>query len=146
MAQGEKIPLSDPRKQRFLEWLCTIKDDRQPRLQKDLAAELGVNPMTLSTWRNEDAEFLAEWTKRYRKTIGSPERMQHVLDQLYATATDRTDPRQVAAAKEYRLAVEGVAPARLDVNVNSRELSDEALAELIAETAAKEVIERADRQ
>src|SRR5262252_7770832 len=138
------IPLSDWRKQRFLEWLCTIKEDRDPSTQKELAEQLDVSPTTLTAWRN-DAEFLEEWHRRYRKTVGSPERMQLVLERLFETATDRTDPRQVAAAKEYRMAVEGVAPQRVDINVtNARDLSDEALAELIAETAAKEANERAD--
>jgi len=72
--------------------------------------------------------------------------MQLVLERLFETATDRTDPRQVAAAKEYRMAVEGVAPTRLDVNVtNARDLSDEALTELLNEAAVKEANERARR-
>ena len=140
---GEKIALSDHRKQRFLEWLCTIKEDRDPPYQKDLALELGVHAKTLSDWRNEP-EFLEEWNRRYRRTVGSPERMQLVLERLFETATDRTDPRQVQAAKEYRMAVEGVAPTRLDISVNARELSDAELSELIAETAAREVLSRDD--
>jgi hypothetical protein len=139
-----KIPVSDWRKQRFLEWLCTIKEDRDPPLQKDLAEELSVVPGTLQTWRN-DPDFLEEWHRRYRKTVGSPERMQLVLERLFETATDRTDPRQVAAAKEYRMAVEGVAPTRFELNVtNARDLSDEALAELLAEAAAQEANDRAE--
>lgn len=139
-----KIPVSDWRKQRFLEWLCTIKEDRDPPLQKDLAEELSVAPGTLVTWRN-DPDFLEEWHRRYRKTVGSPERMQLVLERLFETATDRTDPRQVAAAKEYRMAVEGVAPTRFELNVtNARDLSDEALAELLAEAAAQEANDRAE--
>lgn len=139
-----KIPVSDWRKQRFLEWLCTIKEDRDPPLQKDLAEELSVSPNTLVTWRN-DPDFLEEWHRRYRKTVGSPERMQLVLERLFETATDRTDPRQVAAAKEYRMAVEGVAPTRFELNVtNARDLSDEALAELLAEAAAQEANDRAE--
>lgn len=138
------IPITDWRKQRYLEWLCTIKDDRDPPTNIALAVELGVSNSTLTAWKN-DREFLEEWHRRYRKTVGSPERMQLVLERLFETATDRTDPRQVQAAKEYRMAVEGVAPQRVDINVtNARDLSDEALAELIAETAAKEANERAD--
>jgi len=141
---GERIPLAtDHRKQRFLDWLCTIKEDRDPPNQYELAPMLGVHPQALVKWK-QDPEFLEEWQRRYRKTVGSPERMQRVLDQLYETATDRTDPRQVAAAKEYRLAVEGVAPTRVDVSVNARELSDVELAELIAETAAREAVARDD--
>lgn len=138
-----RIPLNDHRKQRYLDWLCTIKDDRDPPTQYEIAEELGCSTQTLLTWR-KDAEFLEEWNRRYRMTVGSPERMQLVLERLFETATDRTDPRQVAAAKEYRMAIEGVAPQRVDVNVNTREISDAALEELIAETAAREANQRAE--
>ena len=38
-------------------------------------------------------DLLIEWERRYRKTVGSPEKQHQVLEALHATATDRTDPR-----------------------------------------------------
>jgi hypothetical protein len=134
--------LDDWRKQRFLEWLCTIKEDRDPPLQRDLASELNVQPSVLVRWKNEP-EFYAAWEFQYRKTIANPERMQLVLERLYETATDRTDPRQVPAAREYRIAVEGVAPTRIELDVRSaKDMTDEELARLIAAGAQSELERR----
>jgi len=138
-----KVPLDDWRKQRFLEWLCTIKEDRDPPTQGELAIQLGISPGTLTNWK-DDPEFLNAWEHKYRKTVGSPERMQLVLERLFETATDRSDPRQVPAAKEYRIAVEGVAPTKIEVDItkNTRDMSDEELAELIAAGAQSELERR----
>lgn len=130
------------RQQAFLDWLCTIKDDRVPPTQEALAEQLGVPKDTLTKWK-ADPEFLARWEHQYRRTVGSPERMQTVLQRLYETAVDRTDPRQVQAAKEYRAAVEGVAPQQVTMTIRKdlREMSDaefeEVARNLLAEEKAK---------
>jgi transcriptional regulator with XRE-family HTH domain len=134
--------IEDWRKQKFLQWLCTIKEDRDPPLQKDLADQLGVSHSTLIKWK-DDPEFLSAWEHKYRRTVGSPERMQLVLERLFETATDRTDPRQVPAAREYRIAVEGVAPTRIELDVTAaKNLSDEELAHYIAAGAQSELERR----
>jgi hypothetical protein len=108
-----------------------------------MAEKLGISPQTITKWK-EESEFLEAWHALYRRTIGSPERMQLVLERLFETATDRTDPRQVPAAREYRVAVEGVAPTRVDVTVSkaAKDLSDEDLAALIAAGAQSELERR----
>ena len=128
--------------ERFLEWLCTIKDDRWPTTQRELAEELGVNENVLSRMKSQP-DFLAKWETRYRKTVGSPERAKNVLDQLYETAIDRTDPRQVSAAKQYLEAIDAVKPKKLEiVTTSARDMSDDQLYAILADRAARELEER----
>jgi len=137
---------NDFRVQRFLEWLTTIVADRQPPTQAELADEIGASRTTLTQWKN-DPDFLAEWERRYRKTVGSPEKAQAVLNTLFETATDRTDPRLVPAARAYLEAIDVVKPKKLDVTVTkgaAKELSDEELMALLAERAEQELSQRSD--
>jgi hypothetical protein len=130
------------RKQVFLDWLCTIKEDRDPPTMEELAEQLSCHVDTLSKWKKEP-EFLARWEAQYRRTIGSPEKMQTVMQRLYETATDRTDPRQVQAAREYRNAVEGVSPAQINiVRKDIKDMSDDEFDKIAAEYVAREAIER----
>lgn len=132
--------MSDWRKQRYLEWLCTPPKEREPRTKQLLAEELGyVNPRVLQLWDN-DADFLKEWEKMYLKTIGNPGRKQQIMDTLFRTATDGDDPKHVAAAKEY-FAIEGsLKPQKFSVQVsrNPDELTDEAIDALLAAHAQSE--------
>lgn len=128
--------LSDFRVRRFLDWLCTPVQERQPRTQTELAQELGITQVMLSQWK-DDADFLSEWERQYLKTIGSVARQQEILQQLYETAVDRSDPRQVVAAKTY-LDVIGKArpPVTKSANRDARQLTDGQLYEILAERAA----------
>ena len=138
--------LNDFRVQRFLDWLLTPTADRNPPLQKDLCEELGFQHNMLSQWKN-DPDFLAEWERLYRKTIGSPEKAGAVMSALYETATDRTDPRQVPAARAYLEAIDAIKPKRLDVTVTkgaAKDLTDEELMAMLAERAEAELANRAD--
>lgn len=140
----------DWRRQRFLEWLCTAHKDRMPTTQKELAAELVISADVLVNWKRQP-EFLAEWERQYRLTVGNPGRAQHVLDELYETATDRSDPRQVQAAKAYLEAIDVVKPKKVDVTVTNgkaaKELTDDELFSMLAERAEVELMEREnDRQ
>jgi hypothetical protein len=137
---------NDFRVQRFLEWLLTAPADRWPSQQKDLAEELGMDRGLLSQWKN-DPDFLGEWERRYRKTVGSPERAKGVLDALFDTAVDRTDPRQVPAARAYLEAIDVMKPKRMDVTVTkgaAKDLSDDELLALLAERAETELAQRSD--
>lgn len=135
----------DWRKQEFLDWLCTIKEERDPPTQRELAEKLGANEVTLQNWK-KDGDFLAAWERQYRKTVGSPEKMQTVMQRLYETAVDRTDPRQVQAAREYRQAVEGVAPQKVEMTVRKdlSEMSDDELNALASQFVKEEKAQRAD--
>src|SRR4249920_2642593 len=126
---GVRPSFNDFRVERFFEWLLTPPAERYPPRQADLADELGLDRNRLSQWKN-DPDFLAEWERRYRKTVGSPEKAQSVLTALFETATDRTDPRQVPAARAYLEAIDVMKPKRMDVTVTkgaAKELSDDEL-------------------
>lgn len=138
------VDFNDWRVQRFLEWLCTIAEDREPKTQKDLCEELGWVKQRAADMKN-DPDFLAAWEHRYRKTVGSPEKAQLVVTRLFETATDRTDPRQVPAARAWMEAVDAVRPKRVDVTVSkaAKDLSEEELNAILAEEASRELNRRA---
>jgi hypothetical protein len=133
MASGEIIPISDFRKQAYLDWLCTPPKERHPSTKVAFAETIGVTHRTLNNW-TDDKEFLEEWEKRYLRTIGDPSRKSQIMDTLLRTATDPDDPKHVQAAKAY-FEIEGsIKPAKMDVQVTqrpARELTDEQLAELV---------------
>jgi hypothetical protein len=141
----EIIPITDFRKQRFMEWLCTPQGKREPSTMEVLSQELGLTRRTLSNWKKDD-EFLEHWEKMYRRTVGSPERLQKVYDTLFQTATDPDDPKHVQAADKYIHAVEGAQPQKVDVTVTGdsdlSNLSDDDLFALLANRATKEVERR----
>jgi len=137
--QHNHIPISDFRKQTFLKWLCTPSKERDPRTISDLALQLDVGRKTLYRWQ-EDKEFLEAWEKMYLRTIGDPSRKSEIMETLFRTATDPDDPKHVQAAKTY-FEIEGsVKPAKMEVSVTrpTAELTDEQLAELLAERAEAE--------
>jgi hypothetical protein len=137
--------LNDRRVQVILEWLCTPIADREPTTKTAVIQLLGIAPADWKAWTN-DGEFLAAWETLYRRTVGSPEKKQHVLDELFATATDRTDPRQVPAARAYLEAIDAVKPKQVDVNVTNNatlaSLTDEELRRMMAELTASELANR----
>lgn len=136
---------ADWRQDRFIEWLCTAKQDREPRTQTELAEELSIKASDLSALK-QDPEFLARWEAHYRRTIGSPERAGTVMQSLYETAIDRTDPRQVQAARAYMDQIEGARPQKLDVTVTNgkaaKDLSDDELFAMLANRAETELANR----
>ena len=138
--------MNDWRRQHFLDWLCTIPEDRDPSSMMALAQKLSLNINTLKKWK-QDATFLADWEVQYRQTVGSPEKAQRVIERLYETAEDRTDPRQVQAAKAYLEAIDAIKPKKMDVTVtrgHAKDLSDEQLYSILAERAAQELSDRSD--
>ena len=140
----EIIPITDFRKQRFLDWLCTPASEREPTTMDDLAAELSITRRTLSNWKKDD-EFLAHWEKRHRATIGNPDKINEVLNTLYRTAVDPDDPKHISAAKEYLGYVRGTAPQRVDVTVTNESVSDiptHVLMDMVAERARAELDRR----
>jgi len=148
MGKGEKMR-TDWRRERFLEWLCTIKQDRMPPSQGALAEELQCSHDMLRDWK-KDPQFLADWEALYRRTIGSPERAGTVMQSLYETAIDRTDPRQVQAAKAYMDQIEGARPQKVDVTVTNgkaaKDLTDDELFAMLANRAEKELADRLEER
>ena len=135
--------LSDFRKQRLLEWLLTPIADREPRTLQELADEIGMTRRQLTTWKSE-ADFLEEWERLYRHTVGNPERKQHVVDTLYKTATDQDDPKHVQAASKFLEAVDAIAPQRVEMTVKGKvsELSTDELQQMLAEYTKNELDDR----
>lgn len=140
----EIIPITDFRKQRFMDWLCTPAAEREPRLMEELAEELSLTRRTLSNWKKDD-EFLEHWEKRHRATIGNPDKINEVLHTLYKTATDPDDPKHVSAAKEFLAHVEGTRPQRVDVTVTRADVSTLSTEQLI-ELAAMRARDALDRR
>jgi hypothetical protein len=138
---------SDFRVKTVLDWLTTVPSEREPATQGELGEQLGLHNMVISNWK-KDPGFLAEWERIYRRKVGSPEKQQAVLDALHATATDRTDPRQVPAARAYLEAIDAIKPKKVDISVSTKpakELNDEDLALLLAEAAVLEGERRGKR-
>jgi hypothetical protein len=129
----------DFKRQRFIEWLCTPKRERQPQTQEAFARDIFVNPDVLTRWK-KDRTFVLAWENYYLSTVGSPERKQTILDTLYRTGTDADDPRHVAAAAKYMELVEGLKPQRLDVHLHrpAKDLTDDELNAIAARYAEQE--------
>ena len=131
-------------RQRFLDWLTTPPEAREPRTRTELAKELGVTVPTLKRWEG-DPEFLRLWEEQYYKTIGNPGRKAEIMDTLLRTATDQDDPKHVQAAKTY-FEIEGsMKPTQVSVEMSRKSLdtlSDEDLAALAAKVAGDELAAR----
>jgi hypothetical protein len=143
---AERTPITDFRKQAYLDWLCTPPKDREPSTKVAFAETIGVTHRTLNNW-TDDKEFLEEWEKRYLKTIGDPSRKSQIMDTLLRTATDPDDPKHVQAAKAY-FEIEGsIKPAKMEVQVTrpASQLTDEQLAELLSAKATEEANARSLR-
>jgi transcriptional regulator with XRE-family HTH domain len=76
----------------FMEWLSTVRAERQPQTQNELAALLGVSPITLSRWKH-GAEFLTEFIRRVRL------RYADRLPGIVSAVGDRAEVGDVPAAK-----------------------------------------------
>ena len=132
----------DHRKVRLMEWLTTAPSVREPPSKKKLADELGVDVRTLRQWHNHP-QFRQDWEAVSTEVIGSPERTQAVLNELYQAATDAKNPKQVQAARLYLEATDAIKPKPIEVKVTKpAELSEEELDQLLAEGAAALKAER----
>lgn len=60
-----------------IEWLATSKYDRHPPTQEMLADRLGINPRTITRWKQDD-EFMAAVTALARKFL------KNDLPEMYA--------------------------------------------------------------
>jgi hypothetical protein len=57
------------RRLRFIDWLATTKYERKPSTQELLAAEMGINPRTLTRWKSMP-ELSEAVTRRARDLLG----------------------------------------------------------------------------
>jgi hypothetical protein len=133
MAKSYTPVRQDAKKMRYIEWLTTPPQHRQPASEKDLAAELDVYPKTLYNWRQE-REFRDVWRDGADEVIGGEDKRQRVMETLYMAAIDYRSPRHVAAAKLYLETIGAIGPSRIDVRVDAKAigmLDDEELERLI---------------
>ena len=132
----------DPRKQRLMKWLITPRSERQPPTQNGLADDLGVHSRSVRMWMSRP-DFRADWDREARNVIGSPERVQEVLNTLFRAATDPHNRHAVAAAKLYLEATNSIKPPAIEVKARKpSELSDDELDALLAQGALEVVKER----
>lgn len=140
MAKNVYVPVrQDARKMRYIEWLTTIPEHRNPRYERDLAKELDVFAKTLYSWR-QDKEFREVWKDEADEVIGDAGRRQAVLETLYRAATDERNPRHVAAGKLYLEAIGAITPPKLDLTVSTKALSlltQQEIDEMIAQQVFK---------
>lgn len=52
--------MSNPKLERFVQWLSTPSNEREPQTQRELARELGLKETQLSAWKRELREESAE--------------------------------------------------------------------------------------
>jgi len=138
------VPISDFRKQAYLDWLCTPMKEREHKTKEALAGSLGLTRRTLTNW-SDDKEFLEAFEKRYLKTIGDPGRKQEIMDVLYRIAAYPDVPKHVQAAKQY-FEIEGsIKPAKMQVEVTrpAKDLTDDELDAILADKIASERSQRA---
>lgn len=132
-------PTLDVRHEAYLVWLCTVPQLRVPATKLAFSKELGVDESTLTRWQSRDV-FKQEWRRRIDDLQGSPEKTQQLLESLYSRALEGDNN----SAKLYLQATGRLAPVQLSVEHRGvvSELSDAALAELIASSA---IIEHQNR-
>jgi hypothetical protein len=125
----------DERQQKYLDWLTTPKNIREPSSKEKYAAENSVNITTLRRWEKKDV-FRRAWEKQADDIVGSPERTQSLLDELFS----RGMQGDVQAAKLYFTVTGKMKPAEMTITTKSSaaELTDQELEALIAQTAQEE--------
>ncbi len=110
----------------FLDWLL-LGHERRPLTQKDWAVENGMHEDSLRRWKR-DPRFVREWDRRASEVNVSPERVQGVVDALWAKAQGG----DVKAAGLYLQYVDKFTPKRRVVVDDERDaagLSDLELAD-----------------
>ena len=110
----------------FLEWLLR-GPDRDPRTQREWAAESGVHEDSLRRWKR-DPRFIREWDRCAAELNIHPERTQSVIDALHGQAVAGS----VQAASLYLQYIERFTPKR-SVVVEDRAVSGLSDAELADE-------------
>ena len=121
----------------FLEWLL-LGHDRKPLHQYEWAAENGVHEDSLRKWKR-DPRFIREWDRRASETNVSPERVQGVVDALWAKAAEG----DVKAAGLYLQYVDKFTPKRRLVVDDERDAAGLSDSDLASELEAEVFLLRA---
>ena len=87
---------TEERKESYIEWLLTPKEERKPNTKAGFADVIGVSTNTLRNYAR-DPKVQAELVRRGR-AINKVERAQDVLDSLYEMAIGKTERATPAAS------------------------------------------------
>ena len=126
-SDGADLAVKSMEKQRFIEWYSTPDALKVPRLQKELAVELGVTPQTISAWKRDPRVMSAVRGITQGEIVES---LGEIVDSMKTIATDPTHKSSVAAA---RLLLDMLDKGEQMVDtVPLGDLSDKELKELVA--------------
>lgn len=81
----------------YMAWLLQPKDMRDPPTKTKMAERLGVTIQTLLSYER-DPDFSQLVRERLSQSFRT-DRLPHLFDSLYQTATNPDNPRQVQAAR-----------------------------------------------
>lgn len=96
--------LLSPDQSDFIDWLVSPEKDCS---QTEWCRQRDINPTTATGWKKL-GYFRKVWQERHESLVGSPERVQNILDALYSSARNGDVP----AAKTYLSWVDRSAPPR----------------------------------
>lgn len=138
MGASDDIILT-PKQEQYLEWLCTLASEREPKTKSDMARVLEVNRRTLTEWEHKGI-FRDKWKVEIEAVQGSPERTQTMLDSLY----ERGVAGDVKSAQLFLQATGRLGPTAPVVATEKRasELTDAELDALIPRVAQALMSER----
>jgi hypothetical protein len=96
----------------FMDWLLSFP--RVPATFKEYAEQHDVHERTLRSWK-ADPRFVKEWEARASELNVGIERVQAVMDNLFAIASTRQDAAGVAAANQYLQMVDKYTPKKITI-------------------------------
>lgn len=112
-----------PEQHEFIDWLIEPQQTRDPKTQKEFGKTINAPTTTLSKWK-KDMKFREEWDRRLHDLNISPDRIQSVIDSMWAQACRGN----VKAAELYLKYTDRFTPQVEITHVTSvEELSDEEL-------------------
>ena len=136
MANKESLLLTQEQ-EKFLLWLITPEDSREPSTKKAYAEQNGIVVGTLAYWEKKKP-FLERWKLAVTGLNQSPERSGKLLDVLYLKGL----AGDIKSAELFLKATGQMPNAAQTLNIKSetsvKELSDEDLQAMIIEIASKQ--------
>lgn len=105
-----------PHLKQFLDWM--MSDNREPKTQQEWCRQTGWSPDSITNWKN-DKRFIEKWEEAARAKNISIDRVQSVVDAIYASAAkgdikaaslylqyvDRFTPTQRVVTEDERVSV-----------------------------------------
>lgn len=122
----------------YIEWLLVPAVDRVPGTHKawGAAQDPPIADRTLRHWRTQSPAFVREWNRRIAEEASAPEKMQVVLDKLFA----KIEAGEATGA-EHKLYLDRIELMNPSPKVNPdeaamEELTDERLMEAVIDAAS----------